>query len=110
MVQEGIYLHHRVSLKGLEVEKAKISTVEKLPPPKNIKGLCSFLGHTGFYRRFIKDFSKIVKPFCTLLEKDDLFQFDNACLVAFNLIKAKLISTPIMINLFGVSHLKVCVM
>lgn len=72
MVQEGIVLGHRISLKGIEVDKAKIQVIEKLPPPTTVKGIRSFLGHAGFYRRFIKDFSKITKPLCSLLEKSTL--------------------------------------
>ena len=97
MVKEGIVLGYRVSSKGIEVDPAKISTIEKLPPPTNVKGIRSFLGHTGFYRIFIKDFSKIVKPLCNLLEKDASFVFDKNCLKAFQLIKEKLISAPIVI-------------
>ncbi|XP_075483625.1 uncharacterized protein LOC142523779 [Primulina tabacum] len=77
MVQEDIVLGHKVSSKGLEVDRAKVVAIEKLPPPKNIKGIRSFLGHAGFYRRFIKDFSKITKPLCNLLEKDSTFIFDD---------------------------------
>ena len=66
MVQEGIVLGHRVSSKGIEVDRAKIAIIEKLPPPKNVKEIRSFLGHAGFYRRFIKDFSKLSKPLCNL--------------------------------------------
>ena len=62
MVREGIVLGHRVSSKGIEVDPTKISTIEKLPPPTNVKGIRSFLGHASFYRRFIKDFSKVIKP------------------------------------------------
>ena len=75
MVEEGIVLGHRISQKGIEVDKAKIETIEKLPPPTSVKGIRSFLGHAGFYRRFIKDFSKIAKPLCNLLEKDVPFNF-----------------------------------
>ena len=97
MVQEGIVLGHRVSSKGIEVDRAKIATIEKLPPPKNVKGIRSFLGHARFYRRFIKDFSKLSKPICNYLEKNSAFDFDDVCLQAFNAIKEKLISTPVMI-------------
>ena len=57
MVQEGIVLGHQISARGIEVDKAKFETIEKLPPPSSVKGIRSFLSHTGFYRRFIKDFS-----------------------------------------------------
>ncbi|KAK5819386.1 hypothetical protein PVK06_024384 [Gossypium arboreum] len=62
MVQEGIVLGHKISTKGIEVDKSKVEIIEKLPPPISIKAIRSFLGHAGFYRRFIKDFSKIAKP------------------------------------------------
>ena len=61
-----------------------------------MKGIRSFLGHAGFYRRFIKDFYKLSKPLCNLLEKNSTFDFDDVCLQAFNAIKEKLISAPIM--------------
>ena len=96
MVKEGIVLGHRISGKGIEVDKAKVEVIEKLPPPTNIKGVRSFLGHAGFYRRFIKDFSKIAKPLCNLLNKDTSFHFDNDCMIAFNCLKEKLISAPII--------------
>ena len=97
MVKEGIVLGHRVSSKGKEVDPAKVSTIEKLPPPTNVKGIRSFLGHAGFYLRFIKDFSKIVKPLCNLLEKDATFVFDESCLKAFDIIKETLVSALIVI-------------
>ena len=75
MVRRGLVLGYIISEKGIEVDKAKIETVEKLPPPTDVKSLRSFLGHTGFYRRFIKDFSKIAKPLTYLLQKDIPFKF-----------------------------------
>ncbi|KAG9458840.1 hypothetical protein H6P81_003348 [Aristolochia fimbriata] len=96
MVNEGIVLGHKISERGIEVDRAKIEVIEKLPPPRNIKGIRSFLGHAGFYRRFIKKISKIKKPLSNLLMKDVKFDFDDECLHAFKL-KEKLISTPIVV-------------
>ncbi|XP_020417839.1 uncharacterized protein LOC109948603 [Prunus persica] len=96
MVQEGIVLGHKISARGIEVDRAKIETIEKLPPPSTVKGIRSFLGHAGFYRRFIKDFSKITKPLCKLLLKDSEFNFDSDCLEAFNLLKTKLTTAPVI--------------
>ena len=76
---------------------AKIDVIEKLPPPTNVKGVRSFLGHVGFYRRFIKDFSKISKPLCDLLAKDAVFDFSKECLNSFETLKSKLISSPIIV-------------
>ncbi|GJV35703.1 reverse transcriptase domain-containing protein [Tanacetum coccineum] len=87
MVKEGIMLGHKVSGAGLEVDKAKINVISKLPPPTNIKGVRRFLGHVGFYRRFIKDFSKIARPLTKLLEKDTPFEFDDKRRKAFELLK-----------------------
>ena len=67
MVKEGIILGHRISEKGIEVDRAKVEVIERLPPPISVKDLRSFLGYVGFYRRFIKDFSKIAHPLCKLL-------------------------------------------
>ena len=64
--------------------------------PTTVKGVRSFLGHTGFYIRFIKDLSKIARPLCRLLEKYAKFEFDKACKYAFEEIKAKLVIAPIM--------------
>ncbi|KAL5570702.1 hypothetical protein UlMin_020299 [Ulmus minor] len=97
MVKEGIVLGHKVSRDGLEVDKAKVETIEKLPPPVSVKGIRSFLGHAGFYRRFIKDFSKVPKPLCNLLEKDRKFDFDENCLKAFLELKKKLSSAPVIV-------------
>jgi len=96
MVREGIVLGHLVFERGIEVDRAKIEVIEQLPPPMNIKGIRSFLGHAGFYRRFIKDFSFIARPLTPLLAKDAPFEFDDACLTSFILLKKALISAPII--------------
>ena len=63
---------HIVSKEGIEVDKAKVELISNLPTPKCVKDIRSFLGHAGFYRRFIRDFSAIARPLCNLLAKDDL--------------------------------------
>ena len=96
MKQEGIVLGHLVSKRCIEVDRAKIEVIANLLPLKYIKDIRSFLGHVGFYRRFIKDFSKISKPLCKLLAKDTTFEFDDACLEAFDILKKALISAPVL--------------
>ncbi|CAM8928960.1 unnamed protein product [Rhodiola kirilowii] len=96
MVQEEIVLGHLVSSRGVEVDKAKVQVIEQLPPPKDQKGVRSFLGHAGFYRTFIKDFSKIAKPLTHLLCNDVQFKFDEDCLEAFEKLKKALVSAPIV--------------
>ena len=96
MVREGIVLGHLVSERGIEVDKAKTDVIEHLPPPVNVKGIRSFLGHAGFYRRFIKEFSQIARPLTNPLAKDAPFEFTNECLRAFEILKKALISAPII--------------
>nr|GEX93459.1 hypothetical protein [Tanacetum cinerariifolium] len=98
MVKEGIMLGHKVSSAGLEVDKAKIEVISKLSPPTNIKGVRSFLGHAGFYQRFIKDFLKIARPLTKLLEKDTPFEFDDECQKSFELLKEKLTCAPMIVS------------
>ncbi|XP_039129088.1 uncharacterized protein LOC120265278 [Dioscorea cayenensis subsp. rotundata] len=97
-IRPSMLLGHKISSKGIEVDRAKIETIGKLPPPTSVKGVRSFLGHAGFYRRFIKDFSKIAKPLSHLLEKGVSFVFDEECKRAFFILKDKLVSTPIVVT------------
>nr|GFA05795.1 reverse transcriptase domain-containing protein [Tanacetum cinerariifolium] len=97
MVKEGIVLEHKISKKGIEVDKAKIEVISKLPHPTIVKGIRSFLGHAGFYRRFIKDFSKISRSMTHLLEKNSPFIFSNECIQAFRTLKDKLTEALILI-------------
>ncbi|XP_075077272.1 uncharacterized protein LOC142164007 [Nicotiana tabacum] len=97
MVDKGIVLGHKISKHGIEVDRAKIEIISKLPPPTSVKGVRSFLGHAGFYRRFIKDFSKIANPMCKLLEKDAKFVFDENCLKDFEELKQRLTTAPIIV-------------
>nr|GEW89791.1 reverse transcriptase domain-containing protein [Tanacetum cinerariifolium] len=99
MVKEGIVLNHKISKQGIEVEKAKVDVITKLPHPTTVKGIQSFLGHAGFYQRFIKDFLKIARPMTRLLEKDTPFISPKECVEAFQTLKRKLAKALILIAL-----------
>ncbi|GJX72436.1 reverse transcriptase domain-containing protein [Tanacetum coccineum] len=98
MVKEGIVHGHKVSGSGIEVDKAKIKAISKLPYPTNVKAIWSFLGHAGFYRRLIKDFSQVARPMTQLLIKDTLFNFSEECIKACDKLKQELTRAPIMIK------------
>src|SRR3954466_15289666 len=96
MVNEGIVLGHNIFERGIEVDRAKIEAIERMPYPRVIKGIRSFLGHAGFYRRFIKDVSKTSRPLTNLLQKDVPFVFDEDCKEAFEVLKKASITAPIV--------------
>ena len=73
--------------------------IGRFHPPISIKGVRSFLGHAGFYQRFIRDFLKIAHPLCKLLEKECKFYFDKFCLKVFGKLKENLVSAPIIISM-----------
>jgi hypothetical protein len=110
MVRDGIVLGHLISKRGIEVDRAKIKVIEQLPPPVNIKGIQSFLSHVGFYRRFIKDFSHIARPLTNMLAKDVPFEFDDACLKAFETLKKHSLLHRSFNPLIDLCLLKSCVM
>nr|GEU36929.1 DNA-directed DNA polymerase [Tanacetum cinerariifolium] len=87
----------KISKNGIEVDKAKVDVIFKLPHPTTVKGIRSFLGHAGFYRRFIQDFSKIARPMTRLLKKDTPFFFSKECIEAFQTLKKKLTEAPILV-------------
>ena len=97
MVRKGIVLGHRISGRGIEVDRAKIEIIEKLPPPTSVKGVWSFLGHAGFYSWFIRDFSKVSKPLSNLLMQGVSFEFNEPCMDTFELLKKKLTLAPIVV-------------
>ncbi|GJW67308.1 reverse transcriptase domain-containing protein [Tanacetum coccineum] len=99
IVKEGIVLGHKISKSGIEVDKAKVDVIAKLPHPTSVKGIRSFLGHAGFYRRFIQDFSKISRPMTHFLEKDTPFIFSKECIESFNILKKKLTEASILVTL-----------
>ena len=96
MVVQGIVLGHIISEKGIEVDKAKVDLISKLPSPTNVKTVRQFLGHAGFYRRLIQDFLKIAKPLYKLLEKYAKFEWDAECQQRFEELKAYLTTAPIV--------------
>ncbi|GJV59261.1 reverse transcriptase domain-containing protein [Tanacetum coccineum] len=94
---KGIVLGHKISRSGIEVDKAKVDVIAKLPHPTFVKGVRSFLGQAGFYRRFIQDFYKIAWPMTHLLEKETPFIFLKECIEAFNILKKKLTEASILV-------------
>ena len=78
------------------MDKAKVELISKFPSPTNVKTMRQFMGHAGFYRWLIRDFSKIAKPLYKLLEKDEKFEWDAECQEKFEELKAYLTTTPIM--------------
>ncbi|CAN6557259.1 unnamed protein product [Malus baccata var. baccata] len=99
IVKQGIVLGHIISEKGMEVDKSKIDLVRHLPSPTSIREVRSFLGHAGFYRRFIKDFSKVSQPLCRLLKKDVAFDFNKECTTSFKQLKELLTTASIIVPL-----------
>ncbi|GJR97170.1 reverse transcriptase domain-containing protein [Tanacetum coccineum] len=97
MCKEGIVLGHKISKAGIKVDHAKVNVIAKLLHPTTVKGVRSFLGHAGFYRRFIQDFSKIARPMTHLLEKETPFVFSKDCIDAFQTLKKKLTEAPILV-------------
>nr|GEW17891.1 reverse transcriptase domain-containing protein [Tanacetum cinerariifolium] len=97
MCKEGIVLRHKILKSGIEVDRAKVDVIAKLPHPTTVKGVRSFLGHAGFYRRFIQDFYKIARPMTHLLEKETPFVFSKDCIDAFETLKKKLTEAPILV-------------
>ena len=96
MVKEDIVLSHIISKKKIEVDKAKVNLIVNLLPPKSVKEIRSFLGHAGFYKRFIKNFSKIARPLTNLFINDVKFDFTFECLDFFEHLRKVLTSVPII--------------
>ncbi|RDY07600.1 Retrovirus-related Pol polyprotein, partial [Mucuna pruriens] len=96
MVTKGIVLGHLVSNRGIEVDKSKIDVITSLQNPASVQEVHSFLGHAGFYRRFIKNFNKLALPLSKLLQKDVEFKFDQPYIEAFQEVKSRLTSAPIL--------------
>ena len=90
------FLGHYVSSEGIEPMPEKCKAVQEFPTPTKVKDVRSFLGLAGYYRRFIKDFSKIASPMIDLTKKDEEFKWTETCEAAFNELKQRLVSPPIL--------------
>ena len=101
---------HKISNRGIEVDRSKVEVIAKLPEPKCLKDIRSFLGHADFYKRFIKEFNKIARTLTNLLGKDVPFNFYEECLQAWEELKHRLVSAPIISAQIGLGLLKSCVM
>jgi hypothetical protein len=110
MVEKEIVHGHVMSSCGLEVDKDKMDAISSLFYPSCVRENRSFLGHVGFYRRFIKDFSKITTPLCKLLAKKVDFMFDQACKDAHDELKRRVTSAPIIQPPNWMSLSRQCVM
>nr|GEX56736.1 DNA-directed DNA polymerase [Tanacetum cinerariifolium] len=110
MVKESIVLGHKISKSRIEVDKAKVDVIAKLSHPTTVKGIRSFLGHVGFYRRFIQDFLKIARPMTHLLEKETPFIFSKECVESFETLKKKLTKALILVAPIRTCPLRLCVM
>jgi len=90
------FLGHVVSAEGVSTDLEKIQLINEWPAPKNLKELRGFLGLTGYYRRFVKDYSKIAGPLNNLLKKNRSFVWSEDCQTAFEELKARLQQPPIL--------------
>lgn len=91
-----LYLGHEISEIGISPNPEKIEAINKMKPPKDISGLRRFLGLTSYYRRFIKGYARIAQPLNTRLKKGKIYNWDQDCQQAFDELKKKLISKPIL--------------
>jgi len=108
IVRYGIILGHKIFKKGIKVDRAKIEVISKLPMLKCVKDIRSFLGHAGFYRRFIKDFSKIAKPLTNLLAKDVSFTFMMNALILKRSLRKSLFLHQSYLHRIGLNRSKSC--
>ena len=88
MLTEGIVLGHHISSEGIKVDPTKIEIITGLSPPTTQKEVRNFLGHVGYYHRFIANFTKIAAPLFKLLVKDTGFCWDQHCQTAFDTLKS----------------------
>jgi hypothetical protein len=93
----GILLGHKVCKQGLLVDPANIALIINLPPPKSVRQLRETLGHTRYYRKFIKGYARITAPLEKLLKKDIEFQWNEDCQQGLDTLKEKMVTSPILV-------------
>lgn len=91
------FLGHVVSGDGLSMENDKVKAIKDWPPPTNVSGVRSFLGLAGYYRKFVKNFSRIASPLSELLQKERRFEWKTSQQEAFDALKSAITSAPILI-------------
>ena len=96
LMTEGTVIGHTISQQGLQVDPNKIAIIQRVPPPQKVRDVQSFLGLAGYYRRFIKDFSKLASPLFGLLGKDAEFIWTDNCHKALDALKGKMVTAPIL--------------
>ena len=90
------YLGHIVSENGIHTDPDKIDAIKDWPTPVSKKQVRSFLGTTGYYRRFVRDYAKVARPLTKLTKKNEIFEWSEECEIAFNTLKSAFISAPIL--------------
>jgi hypothetical protein len=95
----GILLGHIVCKQGLLVDPTKIAVIINLPAPKTVRQLRVTLGHTGYYRKFIKGYAQITSPMEKLLRKDTKYQWNDECQHGLDTLKEKMVTAPILVFL-----------
>jgi hypothetical protein len=95
----GVLLGHILCKQGLLVDSYKNAIIVYFPPPTSDKQLCTTLGHTGYYRKFIKGYAQIIAPMEKLLKKDFQYEWTEECQQSFNTLKQKMVTTPILVFL-----------
>ena len=90
------FLGHMISKEGVQVDPKKVEAVSNWPRPTNVTEIRSFLGMAGYYRRFVKDFSRIAAPLTKLTRKDVKYDWVDACQKSFEELKDRLTSAPVL--------------
>jgi len=91
------YLGHIISAQGVAIDPKKIEVVANWPTPTDLKQLWGFLGLSGYYRKFIKNYGLISRPLTDLLKKDVLFHWTPQLQMSFEALKQALISAPVLV-------------